>query len=82
LGGIEAAAVYPTDAETVPRETIAAWLRAVGLERLVGLSETEAGPALVGLSGGERQRLALIRLLVERPAWAFLDEPTSALDAK
>jgi putative ATP-binding cassette transporter len=32
------------------------------------------------LSGGEMQRLMLLRLLVQRPAWAILDEATSALD--
>ncbi|QCI66317.1 ABC transporter ATP-binding protein/permease [Phreatobacter stygius] len=80
LGGIAAATVYPAAAETVPREQVAEWLRAVGLGRLVDIADAEAGAALAGLSGGERQRLALIRLVVECPAWAFLDEPTSALD--
>lgn len=80
LGGIAAAAVYPADVETVPREQVTRWLQAVGLGRLATIGDSEAAAALAGLSGGERQRLALIRLLVERPVWAFLDEPTSALD--
>lgn len=80
LGGIPAAAVYPAAVETVPRTHVTGWLQAVGLGRLATLGDSEAAAALAGLSGGERQRLALIRLLVERPAWAFLDEPTSALD--
>lgn len=33
------------------------------------------------LSTGERQRLALLRLLVGRPAALLLDEPTASLDA-
>ncbi|MBN8940211.1 MAG: ABC transporter ATP-binding protein/permease [Rhizobiales bacterium] len=80
LGGIAAAASYPAEPATIPRERIDAWLAAVGLARLADIGDEAAGAALAGLSGGERQRLALIRLLVERPAWAFLDEPTSALD--
>lgn len=80
LGGIEAAAVYPAEPGSVPAAVIASWLIAVGLGRLVGLPPAAGPAALAGLSGGERQRLALVRLVAERPAWAFLDEPVSALD--
>jgi ABC-type sulfate/molybdate transport systems ATPase subunit len=34
----------------------------------------------VDLSVGEQQRLALVRLILAKPDWAFLDEATSALD--
>ena len=32
------------------------------------------------VSGGELQRLAILRLLLVRPAFIFADEPTSRLD--
>jgi vitamin B12/bleomycin/antimicrobial peptide transport system ATP-binding/permease protein len=82
LTGIAAAAVYPRAAAEVPAAMVADWLEAAGLGRLVGVADGEAAGVLAGLSGGERQRFALIRLLAERPDWAFLDEPTSALDAE
>jgi putative ATP-binding cassette transporter len=59
-------------------------LRTVGfnkvLERVGGLDAEGDWPNT--LSGGEQQQVAFARLLLARPAFAFLDEPTSALDAE
>ena len=62
------------DDRSVARESIAAALDAVALERQRGL------PVRV-LSQGQRRRIGLARLrLVARPLW-ILDEPLTALDA-
>jgi len=74
LGGVLA---YPGD-RLLPPEEQARLLRAAGLESL--LQHPVAEPLGPTLSLGERQRLVLLRLLVQRPSWAFLDEATSALD--
>lgn len=72
------AVAYPLDPDEIPLAQREAALRAVGLGHRLDLPQGEV--SAMGLSGGERQRLALARLLLLKPRWAFLDEATSALD--
>ena len=77
LAGLEEILAYPGEARLEPGE-LRRLLSAVGLEALLEHPPQEVlGPSL---SLGERQRLVLLRLLLQRPRWAFLDEATSALD--
>ena len=77
VGGVLESVAYPrvpADLSVAERE---AALRAVGLGHLIAPDD---GETQKGLSGGEQQRLALARLLLHKPDYAFLDEATSALD--
>ena len=78
MGSIADAVAYPDQASDFPPHEIDAALIMAGMpaKRLRELG----GGAPEGLSGGERQRVALARLFLHRPDWAFLDEATSALD--
>lgn len=80
LGSLRTAMAYPLDPADFADERFAKALEIVGLERLAPLEGTAWEEARRGLSGGERQRLALARLILQQPDWAFLDEATSALD--
>ncbi|MFY2593483.1 ABC transporter ATP-binding protein/permease [Achromobacter xylosoxidans] len=79
--GLTAAAVYPMsvaafskqELEALKRRTEIAWEKE-------DRSERSGDEAAIGLSGGERQRLCLLRVIANKPGWAFLDEPSSALD--
>jgi len=71
LSALDAAAAYPLPG---PASQAGALLPRMGL----GHMPPSEPPG--SLSGGEMQRLMLLRLLVQRPAWAILDEATSALD--
>ncbi|WP_454915520.1 ABC transporter ATP-binding protein/permease [Xanthobacter sediminis] len=79
VGRLDAALAYPAPAESLPRGTADAMLRAVGLPHLVGRLEEEAlWPHMLSL--GEQQRLSIARALLEKPDVLLLDEATSALD--
>lgn len=80
LGSLRAALFYPAPIppEGGDEEALAA-LRGVALGHLVARLDDVADWAQI-LSLGEQQRLAFGRLLLARPAAAFLDEATSAMD--
>lgn len=81
LAGLAAAAVYPLsvaafserELEALERQTEIAWEKE-------DRSERSGDEAATGLSAGEMQRLCLLRVIANKPGWAFLDEPGSALD--
>ncbi|MDY6351204.1 MAG: ABC transporter ATP-binding protein/permease [Selenomonas sp.] len=78
LGSLRRALAYPRTAAGTDEE-LAAALRDVGLERLVGdLDRIDDWSRILSL--GEQQRLAFARVLLVKPQWVFLDEATSALD--
>jgi vitamin B12/bleomycin/antimicrobial peptide transport system ATP-binding/permease protein len=76
LGPLVAAAAYPSEPDSVAPGTIEGLLRKTGLGHRLDAGDENAA----GLSVGEQQRLALVRLILAKPDWAFLDEATSALD--
>ena len=76
LASLVAAAAYPSEPDSVAPGTIEGLLRKTGLGHRLDVGDENA----TDLSVGEQQRLALIRLILARPDWAFLDEATSALD--
>ncbi|MCW5772168.1 MAG: ABC transporter ATP-binding protein/permease, partial [Rhodospirillaceae bacterium] len=78
LGSFPTAAAYPHDPEDVPPGELDRLAGEVGLAHRLGDPGIEE--QVKGLSVGEQQRLALLRLLIVKPDWAFLDEATSALD--
>ena len=79
LGSMRAALAYPAPAETLSDDGARETLRAVQLGYLADRLDVEADWSRT-LSPGEQQRLAFGRILLARPALAFLDETTSALD--
>jgi putative ATP-binding cassette transporter len=76
LAPLVAAAAYPAEPDSMAPGTIEGLLRKTGLGHRLDAGDNSA----TDLSVGEQQRLALVRLILARPDWAFLDEATSALD--
>lgn len=82
LDNLPAVATYPRDPATLPDGALPLLMRQMGLGHRLDLLQNDNTEGAPGLSGGEKQRLALLRLLVLKPDWAFLDEATSALDVE
>jgi|RhiMetStandDraft_4_1073278.scaffolds.fasta_scaffold00991_4 putative ATP-binding cassette transporter len=79
LGTLRTALAYPSPAETLSDDVAVEILRGVQLGHLADRLDVETDWSRT-LSPGEQQRLAFGRILLARPAVAFLDETTSALD--
>jgi vitamin B12/bleomycin/antimicrobial peptide transport system ATP-binding/permease protein len=79
IGTLRGAVSYPSASGAFTDAEIEAALRLVDLEALATrLDEDE--PWEEKLSAHEQQRLAIVRVLLQKPAWIVLDEATSDLD--
>ncbi|MFG1796170.1 ABC transporter ATP-binding protein/permease [Nocardia sp. NPDC049149] len=79
LGDLRSAATYPATPDKTTDAALGAALAKVRLDHLVPRLDETADWASI-LSPGEQQRLAFARIILLRPAAAFLDEATSAVD--
>jgi len=79
IGALQAAIVYPAEADAFSSDQVRDALIAVGLPQLATRLEEEAHWNRM-LSLGEQQRLGLARALLHRPQYLFLDEATASLD--
>jgi putative ATP-binding cassette transporter len=79
LGDLRAVVSYPNEQGTVDDRAIQRALIKVALPHLA-IRLNDVGDWAKVLSVGEQQRVAFARILLTKPAAAFLDESTSALD--
>jgi putative ATP-binding cassette transporter len=79
LGDLRAVVSYPNEQGTVDDRAIQQALIKVALPHLA-IRLNDVGDWAKVLSVGEQQRVAFARILLTKPAAAFLDESTSALD--
>jgi putative ATP-binding cassette transporter len=79
IGALQAAIVYPAEADAFSSDQVRDALVAVGLPQLATRLEEQAHWNRM-LSLGEQQRLGLARALLHRPQYLFLDEATASLD--
>ena len=80
-GSLKAAMTYPREASAYPDDECEELLHACGLSAYASSLHVEDRWSS-RLSGGEQQRVAFARVLLAKPATAFLDECTSALDSQ
>ena len=82
-GNLRAQLMYPLDEKDANDEAITAVLEQVNLHDIFARVGGDLGKSVDWtnvLSLGEQQRVAFARLILKKPAIAFLDESTSALD--
>lgn len=78
-GNLMTALAYPNHVDEISREQAIEMLQKVQLSHLIVLLEKEQDWTRI-LSLGEQQRLAFARLILHKPAVAFLDEATASMD--
>ena len=78
-GNLMTALAYPNHVDEISREQAIEMLQKVQLSHLIALLEKEQDWTRI-LSLGEQQRLAFARLILHKPAVAFLDEATASMD--
>lgn len=79
IGTLRAAVSYPSASGAFADAEIETALRIVDLEALATRLDDDL-PWEEKLSAHEQQRLAMVRVLLQKPAWIVLDEATSDLD--